>query len=176
MSIEAAYWLLLGLGLGFLVLSLVLGDLFDFLGFLDFDFLGGDFSATPVFFTAASAFGGGGLIGINAFNLEAGGSLLTGLVAALLLGGLATLLFAALHRQEATDGFVTDQLRGSRGQCTLAIAPGKTGRVAITYSGMTRSFSARSDDTIAAGEDVVVTDAIGNSLTVARATQPSTQS
>jgi len=98
-SLEAAYWLLLGVGLGLLVLSLVLGDLFDFLNFLDFDLLGGDFSPAPVFFTAMGAFGGGGLLGINAFGLGAGGSLLTGLASALLLGGLATMLFAALRRQ-----------------------------------------------------------------------------
>ena len=172
MSLEATYWLLLGLGLGMLVLSLVVGDLFDF---LDFDFPGGDFSATPVFFTAAAAFGGGGLIGIHALDLEVAGSLLTGLAAAVLLGGLAALLFAALHRQEAADGFVTDQLKGSRGRCTLAISPGTTGRVSITHSGMTRSFSATSEEAIASGEDVVVIEAMGNSLTVTRATKASTQ-
>jgi membrane protein implicated in regulation of membrane protease activity len=168
-SLEAAYWLLLGLGLGFLVLSLLLGDLFDFLDFLDFDLLGGDFSPAPVFFTAMGAFGGGGLLGINAFGLGAGGSLLTGLASALLLGGLATALFAALHRQEAVEGFSTEQLIGARGRCTLAVGPNKTGRVLITHGGMTRSFSATSDTTIPTGAEVMVTDTVGNALTVAPA-------
>lgn len=176
MSLEAAYWLLLGLGLGLLVLSLVLGDLFDFLDFLDLDFLGGDFSPAPVFFTAMGAFGGGGLLGINALGMGAGGSLLTGLASAVLLGGLAALLFAALRRQEAGEGFITEQLIGARGRCTLALGPNKTGRVLITHSGMTRSFSATSDSMIAAGAEIVVTDTVGNALTVAPATTPSAQS
>jgi membrane protein implicated in regulation of membrane protease activity len=175
-SLEAAYWLLLGVGLGLLVLSLLLGDLFDFLDFIDLDFLGGDISLAPVFFTAMSAFGGGGLLGVNAFGLGAGASLITGLVAALLLGGLAGVLFAALQRQEAGEGFVTEQLIGARGRCTLALGPDKVGRVSITHAGMTRSFSATSDSAIAAGTEVVVTDTIGNALTVAPATKPSTQS
>lgn len=176
MSLEAAYWLLLGVGLGLLVLSLLLGDLFDFLNFLDFDLLGGDFSPAPVFFTAMGAFGGGGLLGINAFGLGAGGSLLTGLASAILLGGLATMLFAALRRQEAGQGFVTEQLIGARGRCTLALGPNKTGRVVITHSGMTRSFSATSDSTIASGTEIVVTDTVGNALTVAPAITPRAQS
>ncbi|MGH2750733.1 MAG: hypothetical protein ACRDK3_07660 [Actinomycetota bacterium] len=169
MSLEAAYWLLLGVGLVLLVLGLVVGDLFDFLDFLDLDLFGGDFSATPVFFTAMSAFGGGGLIGINLFGFGAGASLLSGLLAAILLGGLAAMLFVALRRQEAEDGFTTEKLLGARGRCTLAIGPGKMGRVSVAHSGMTRSFSATSAESIADGEDVVVTDAVGNSLTVARA-------
>ena len=156
-----------------LVLSLVLGDLFDFLNFLDFDLLGGDFSPAPVFFTAMGAFGGGGLLGINAFGLGAGGSLLTGLASALLLGGLATMLFAALRRQEAGEGFVTEQLIGARGRCTLALGPNKTGRVLVTHEGMTRSFSATSDSTITSGTEIVVTDTVGNALTVAPAITPS---
>ena len=165
--------MLLGLGLGFLVLSLLLGDLFDFLDFLDFNFLAGDFSPAPVFFTAMGAFGGGGLLGINAFGLGAGGSLLTGLASAILLGGLATALFAALHRQEAGEGFSTEQLIGARGRCTLALGPNQTGRVLITHGGMTRSFSATSETPIPTGAEVVVTDTVGNALTVAPATAPS---
>jgi len=38
---------------------------------------------------------------------------------------------------------------------------------------MTRSFSATSDSTIASGTEIVVTDTVGNALTVAPAITPS---
>jgi membrane protein implicated in regulation of membrane protease activity len=165
-TLEAAYWLALAVGLGLLVLSLLLGDLFDFLDFLAFDFLGGDFSAAPVFFTATGAFGAGGLLGLNAFGLGTGGSVLAGLGCAVVLGGLAALLFAALRRQESREGFNISQLVGARGRCTLAIEPGRTGRVSIHHAGMTRSLSATSDTSVASGEEIVVVDAIGSTLSV----------
>jgi membrane protein implicated in regulation of membrane protease activity len=163
-TLEFAYWLALGVGLGFLVLSLLLGDLFDFISF-DFD-IGGDFAAAPVFFTGAAAFGAGGLLGLNAFGLSSGMSVLVGLGFSIVLGGLSTLLFAALGRQEAKESFSTDKLVGARGRCTLAVEPGKQGRVAVQYGGMTRTHTATSDVSIAVGQEVVVTDVIGSTLRV----------
>lgn len=165
MTLEYAYWLALGLGLGLLVLSLLLDDLFDF---LPFDFGGGgDFSAAPVFFTAAAAFGAGGLIGRLVFNLGAS-SILAGLGAGVVVGGLTAALFVALKRQEAVEGFERVKLVGMRGRATLAIGPGKMGRVTVQYAGMTRSLSAMSDEEIKAGEEIVVRDVVGSSLTVTR--------
>jgi membrane protein implicated in regulation of membrane protease activity len=169
MTLEAAYWLALAVGLGLLVLSLLLGDLFDFLDFLTFDFLGSDFSAAPVFFTATGAFGAGGLLGLNAFGLGTGGSILSGLGCSVILGSLAGLLFAALRRQESKEGFVISQLVGARGRCTLAIEPRRTGRVSIHHAGMTRSLPATSTDPVASGEEIVVVDTIGSTLSVERA-------
>jgi membrane protein implicated in regulation of membrane protease activity len=166
-TLELAYWLALGIGLGFLVLSLLLGDMFDFLSFGDFEF-GGDFAAGPVFFTAAGAFGAGGLLGLNAFELSSGMSVLVGLGFSVVLGGLSGVLFAALGRQEAKESFSTDKLVGSRGRCTLAVVPPAQGRVAIQHSGMTRTHSATSDEAISVGEEVVVVDVIGSTLRVAR--------
>src|SRR5688500_16582160 len=132
MTLEVGYWIALGVGVGFLLLSIVLGDVFDFLDFLDFDF-GDGFAATPVFFTSIAAFGAGGLLGLNAFNLTSGGSIIAGVGSGLVLGALAALFFAALHKQEATDAFGTDQLIDARGRCTLGIVPGKSGRVSIQH-------------------------------------------
>ncbi len=168
MSLEVAYWIALGVGTGFLVLSMILGDVFEFLDFLDFG-LGDSFAATPVLFTGLAAFGGGGLLSLNALGFGAGASIVAGLVSSVLAGGLATALFAALHRQEAGPGFTLDQLIGARGRCTLAITTGKQGKVAILHDGMTRTHSASSLQEIAVGEDVVVDDAVGNSLKVSPA-------
>ncbi len=165
MSLEAAYWIALGLGVTFLLLSVVLGDVFDFLDFLDFD-LGDGFSLTPVLFTALAAFGGGGLLALNAFETSTGLSVVWGLAGGVVAGALAAGLFALLHRQEAGEGFTVSQLIGARGRCTLAIRPGKEGRVAVQHEGLTRSFSATSNEVVAAGEDVVVLDVVGTSLKV----------
>lgn len=164
MGLELVYWVALGVGAGFLVLSIVLGDVLDI---FDFD-LGDGISATPVLFTSIAGFGGGGLLALNASDLDPGESVIAGLVTALFLGGLAMLFFRLLGRQESEGAFSASQLVGSQGRCTLAIQPGKAGRVAVHHDGMTRTFSATSDTDIAAGEDIVVSDALGNSLKVSR--------
>ncbi|HEX2049122.1 MAG TPA: hypothetical protein VHJ34_00650 [Actinomycetota bacterium] len=166
MTLEAVYWLVLAVGLGMLVLALVVGDLFDF---LDFDLPGTDVSVAPVFFAATAAFGAGGLLGLQAFDLSDGGSLLSGLGTGAVVGALTAALFAALRRQEATGGFDKGQLVGVRGRCTVALAPGRVGRVTVRHEGMSRSFAATAAEAIAVGEEIVVEDVIGGSLTVAPA-------
>lgn len=168
MSLELWYWVALGVGVGFLVLSLVFGDVFDFLDFLDLD-IGDGVAITPVLFTAIAAFGAGGLLGLSAFGVSAGISALLGLGAAIVFGGLAAAFFSTLRRQEAPQAFGTEQLVDARGRCDLAIVPGKSGRVSVRYEGMTRSYSATSQEEIRVGEDIVVVDAVGNSLEVRRA-------
>jgi membrane protein implicated in regulation of membrane protease activity len=164
MTLEVWYWVALGVGVGFLLLSLVFGDLFDF---VDID-LGDGFAATPVFFTIVAAFGGGGLLAIEAFDASAGMSAVAGLATGVGAGGLAAAFFKVLGRQESREGFSISQLVGERGRCTLAIRPGKEGRVAIQSRGMTRTITATSDTEVAVGDEVVVLDAIGNSIKVAR--------
>lgn len=166
MSLEAVYWLALGLGLGLLVLALVVGDIFDF---LDFDLAGADVSAAPVFFSATSAFGAGGLLGIKAFGVGAAASVFLGLGTGAGMGMLTALLFLVLRRQESTEGFELSQLVGQRGRCTVPVGPGRKGRVSVRHAGMTRALTATSNEEIAAGEEVVVRDVVGNVLTVARA-------
>lgn len=165
MGLELVYWVALGVGAGFLVLSILLGDVLDV---FDLDFLGEGMSATPVLFTAIAGFGGGGLLALNAAGVGAGASVVVGILGALLLGGLAMLFFRALGKQEAEGAFSASQLIGAAGRCTLAIPSGKTGRVAVQHQGMTRNFTATSEEDIAAGEEIVVREALGNSLKVAR--------
>ncbi|HEX2295635.1 MAG TPA: hypothetical protein VHN37_10040 [Actinomycetota bacterium] len=164
MSLEVWYWVALGVGVGFLLLSLVFGDLFDF---VDID-LGDGFAATPVFFTIVAAFGGGGLLALEAFDASAGASVFAGLGVSVVAGALAAAFFRLLGRQEAGDGFSISELVGERARCTLAIRPGKEGRVAVQARGMTRNITAVSDVDVAAGEEVVVLDALGSSLKVGR--------
>lgn len=164
MGLEGVYWVALGVGAGFLVLSIVLGDVFDI---FEFD-VGDGVSATPVLFTAIAAFGGGGLLALKAGDLGSGGSVIVGVVSSVVLGGLALFFFKVLGKQEAEGAFSAAELAGAEGRCTLAIAPGKSGRVAVHHQGMTRTFTATAEEDIQAGEEVVVRGAIGNSLKVAR--------
>lgn len=164
MGLELAYWIALGVGAGFLVLSILLGDVFDF---IDFD-LGDGVAATPVLFTAIAGFGGGGLLALNATELGAGASIAVGLLSAVGLGALALGFFKALGRQESEGVFSASQLAGLEGRCTVPIVPPKTGRVSVHHQGMTRSFTATSEQEIASGDEIVVQEAIGNTLKVAR--------
>jgi len=164
-SLELIYWVTLGVGLGLLILSVVLGDVFDF---LDIDIGGTDLAIVPMLFTAISAFGAGGLIGTEAFGLGQGGSIIAGISTGIAVGALTGLLFAALRRQESEGAFQITELVGERGLCTLAIGPGRVGRASVTHAGMTRTFSASSDEEIASGEEIVVKDVIGSQLSVAR--------
>ena len=164
-TLELVYWLALGIGLLVLAVSLVLGDIYDF---FDIDIGDSGLPVVPVFFAALAAFGAGGLLGTLGFGLGRAGSIFSG-IATGIGGGLgAGLLFFVLRRQESTEGFDMSKLVGERGRCTLAIGPNRTGRVAVSYRGMTRSLTAISDEEIAAGEQIVVTDVVGHTIEVRR--------
>jgi membrane protein implicated in regulation of membrane protease activity len=164
MGLELAYWVALGVGAGFLVLSILLGDVLDV---FDFD-IGDGVSATPILFTAIAAFGGGGLLALKAAEVSQGKSVLVGLASSLVLGGLALGFFRVLGKQEAEGAFSATHLVGLEGRCTVAIPPGKTGRVSVHHQGMTRSFTATSEQEIGSGDEIVVREALGNSLKVSR--------
>jgi membrane protein implicated in regulation of membrane protease activity len=168
-GLELGYWIALGTGLGFLVLSILLGDIFDF---FDIDIGDTGFPIVPVFFGATAAFGAGGLIGVKAFGFGTGGSIALGLGGGGFVGALIALLFALLRRQEGKEGFELAKLVGQRGRSTLAVGPGRTGRVAVHFAGMTRSLTATSKEDIPAGEEIVVRDVVGNVLTVSRPEAP----
>ena len=172
MALETAYWIALAVGMGFLVLSLLLGDLFDF---LDFEVGGSDFAGGPVFFATLAAFGAGGLIGIKGFGFGTGGSIYLGIGTGLGMGAVTTMLFTALRRQEAGAGFDLSQLTGVHGRCTVALGPGKVGRIVVRSAGMSRSLAARSAEDIAVGEEIVVKEVVGNTITVSRADAASRQ-
>lgn len=165
MELELVYWLAMGLGLSLLLISLILGDMFDF---ADVEVLGGDLPAAPIFFASTAAFGIGGLLGTEVLGLGPRGSILTGVGTGIGAGFLTALLFAALHRAEAKGGFELSQLIGHRGHTSLALGPGRPGRVTVKFEGMTRALTATSTEEIATGEEVVVADVVGNALQVKR--------
>ena len=162
-GLELVYWLTLGIGLGMLFLSMVLGGILDS---FDIDFGDAGIPIVPVLFGSIAAFGAGGLLGTKAFGFGAGGSIALGLGTGAAAGTATVLLFLVLKRQEQAEGFEVSRLVGVRGRTTLAIGPGRVGRVSVHYAGMTRSLTATSREDIPAGVDIVVEDVVGGVLTV----------
>ncbi len=165
MNLELVYWLAMGLGLGLLLLSVLLGDLFDF---ADVDVVGADVPIAPIFFAATAAFGIGGLLGTEVLRMGSAGSIVTGLLTGIGAGVLTGLLFFALTKAESKAHYTLGDLIGLRGRASLGLGPGRTGRITINYEGMTRALVATSTEEIAPGEEVIVRDVVGNALTVTR--------
>jgi membrane protein implicated in regulation of membrane protease activity len=118
-------------GLIFLVISFVFGEIFDDLGF-HADGGGGldghgfvDTRAVAVFVTA---FGGFGAIGVQLGWGTAASSLL-GLASGFALGGLVTLFARFLQSQQASSSVGNTQLVGRTAQVTVMIPSGGIGQV-----------------------------------------------
>lgn len=119
------------LGLVFLLISLVFGELFDDFG-LHADAVGGhdgagivDTRAVAVFITS---FGGFGAMGVLA-GLSTFASSLLGLASGLVLGGAVALFARFLYRQQASSSVSSSQLVGRTAQVTVKIPQGGIGQI-----------------------------------------------
>ena len=158
------------IGFIFLVISLVVGDLFDSVG-VDTSGLDGtdghgflDSRAISVF---VSAFGGFGAIGIQ-MGLSIVASSLLGLGGGLVLGGLVTVFARFLYKQQATTSVTVAQMVGRTAQVVVAIAPGSVGQVSCRIGEERVEKMARSRDNqeIKVGVMVRVEEIAGDSLIV----------
>lgn len=157
------------LGFIFLLLSLVIGDIFDSFGFetgLD----GGDghgFFDSRVLSVFVTAFGGFGAIGIQA-GLSVFASSLLGLGGGIVLGGVVSLFARFLYKQQSTSSVGTTQLVGRTAQVIVSIAPGSLGQVScrIGEERVEKLARARDNLEIKAGSTVRVDEVAGDSLIV----------
>lgn len=159
-----------GLGFIFLLLSLVVGDLFDSFG-IDAGVDGGadthgllDSRVISVFITA---FGGFGAIGIQmGFGIVA--SSIMGLAGGVVLGGLVSVFARFLYKQQSSSSVGTEQMVGRTAQVTVAIAPGNVGQVSCRVGEERIEKLARSKDNreIKAGSMVRVEEIAGDSVIV----------
>lgn len=157
------------LGFVFLVISLVVGDIFDSLGF-DLGLDGGpdghalDSRVISVFVTA---FGGFGAIGIQ-MGLSIVASSLLGLGGGVLFGGLVSLFGRFLYKQQSSSSITTAQLIGRPAQVVVSIAPGSLGQVSCRIGEERVEKLARTRDNreIKAGATVRVDEVAGDSLIV----------
>jgi membrane protein implicated in regulation of membrane protease activity len=159
--------------LGFVVLliSLVVGDLFDSLGFefgeVDAGFEGQALLDSRVISVFVMAFGSFGAIGIQA-GLSMVMSSLLGLAGGVILGGLVSLFARFLYRQQSTSSVTTAQLVGRTAQVIVSIAPGSLGQVScrVGEERVEKLARARDNAEIKAGAMVRVDEIAGDSLIV----------
>ncbi len=157
------------IGFVFLLISLVVGDIFDSLGF-DLGIDGGvdghalDSRVISVFVTA---FGGFGAIGIQ-MGLSIVASSLLGLGGGVLFGGLVSLFGRFLYKQQSSSSVTTAQLIGRPAQVIVSIAPGSLGQVScrIGEERIEKLARARDNREIKAGATVRVDEVAGDSLIV----------
>jgi len=166
------------LGFIFLLISLVLGDIFDSLGFetgVDGAGEGHGFLDSRVISVFVTSFGGFGAIGIQA-GLSIVASSLLGLGGGIVLGGLVSLFARFLYKQQSTTSVGTAQLVGRTAQVIVSIAPGSLGQVScrVGEERVEKLARARDNREIKAGSTVRVEEVAGDSLIVSPYTDSTT--
>lgn len=158
------------LGFVFLIISLVVGDIFDSLGFdlgLDGGADGHSLLDSRVISVFVTAFGGFGAIGIQ-MGLSIVASSLLGLAGGVVLGGLVSLFGRFLYKQQSSSSVTTAQLVGRSAQVVVSIAPGSLGQVScrIGEERVEKLARARDNREIKVGATVRVDEVAGDSLIV----------
>jgi membrane protein implicated in regulation of membrane protease activity len=118
-------------GFVFLLVSLVLGDVFDSLGVdagVDGGADGHGFLDSRVISVIVTSFGGFGAIGIQ-MGLGIVASSLIGLAGGVVLGGLVSLFARFLYKQQSSSSVGAEQMVGRTAQVTVSIAPGSLGQI-----------------------------------------------
>ncbi len=158
------------IGFIFLLITLIVGDIFDGFG-IDAGVDGGvdghgllDSRVISVFVTS---FGGFGTIGIQ-MGLGIVASSLIGLASGVVLGGLVSLFARFLYKQQSSSSIGTAQMVGRTAQVIVSIAPGSLGQVSCRVGEERIEKLARSRDNmeIKAGAMVRVEAIAGDSVIV----------
>ncbi len=160
-----------GVGFVFLLISLVLGDIFEMFGGgadiggdtgVDFGFL--DSRVLAVFITAFGGFGAiGAEIGFGAIASSA-----IGLLGGVVFGGIVSLFGRFLIGQQASSSVTDNDLIGRTAQVAVAIKEGAVGQISIRIGDDRIEKIARSmgGEEIKAGSLVKVTSVAGDSVIV----------
>ncbi len=166
----AVFLAIAAIGFVFLLVSLVLGDVFDNFG-VDASPDGGAnghaFLDSRVISVFVTSFGGFGAIGIQ-MGLGIVPSSVLGLVGGVVLGGVVSLFGRFLHKQQSSSSVSTAQLIGRTAQVIVSITPGTLGQVSCRIGEERVEKLARSKDNqeIKAGAIVLVEEIAGDSLIV----------
>lgn len=163
------------IGFVFLLISLLIGDLFDNFGTdtgLDGGVDGHGFLDSRVLSVFITSFGGFGAIGIQS-GLGIVASSLLGLAGGIVLGGLVSIFARFLYKQQASTSVTTAQLIGRTAQVIVPISPGSLGQVSFRIGEERVEKLARSKDDreIKAGSLVRVEEIAGDSLIVSPYTE-----
>jgi len=158
------------IGFVFLLLSLVVGDLFDSFGVdsaLDGGADGHGLLDSRVISVFVAAFGGFGAIGIQ-MGLGIVPSSLLGLTGGVVFGGLISLFGRFLYKQQSSSTVSMAQMVGRTAQVIVSITPGSVGQVSCRVGEERIERLARSKDNqeIKAGSMVRVDEIAGDSVIV----------
>ena len=159
-----------GIGFVFLLISLVVGDIFDSFGLetgLDVGADGHGLLDSRVISVFVTAFGGFGAIGVQ-MGLGIVASSMLGLTGGILFGGLVSLFGRFLYKQQSSSTVSTAQMIGRTAQVTVSIAPGSLGSISCRVGEERIEKLARSRDNmeIKAGAMVRVEEVAGDSVIV----------
>ena len=163
------------IGFIFLLLSLVVGDIFDSFGFdtgLDGGADGHALLDSRVISVFVTSFGGFGAIGIQmGFGIVA--SSLIGLAGGVVLGGLVSVFARFLYKQQSSSSVGAAQMVGRTAQVVVPIAPGSLGQISCRVGEERIERLARSKDNleIKAGAMVRVEEIAGDSVIVSPYTE-----
>lgn len=171
MNLLTLFVIIGGIGFVFLLISLVVGDIFEMFGGgpdigvdsgVDFGFL--DSRVLAVFITA---FGGFGAIGAQ-MGYGAVVSSLIGLLGGVIFGGVVSLFGRFLIGQQASSSVTDNDLVGRTAQVTVAIRAGEVGQISARIGDERIDKIARSSDgeEIKAGTMVTVAAVAGDSVIV----------
>jgi len=150
-------------GLALLLLSLVLGEVFDgLLGGLDLD-AGGGFFSGPVLGAFLASFGFGAALIIYSTGAGAALGAIGGLVSGLVVGGIALLMMRSLVNMPTDETVSTSSLTGAPGVVITAIPAEGFGEVNIRHHGSQNKYNARSQTPIPAGSPVRVVAVLSSS-------------
>ena len=159
-----------GIGFIFLLISLVVGDLFDSFGIetgVDGAADGHGFLDSRVISVFVTSFGGCGAIGIQ-MGLGIVASSLIGLAGGVVLGGLVSLFARFLYKQQSSSSVTTGQLVGRTAQVIVSISPGNLGQVScrVGEERIEKLARARNNQEIKVGSMVRVDEIAGDSVIV----------
>lgn len=159
-----------GIGFVFLLISLVVGDVFEAVGFdLDGGSAGTDFGLldSRVIAVFLTAFGGFGVIAAQS-GFGAVGSSVAGLLGGIVFAGVVSVFGRFLIGQQASSSVSDESLLGRTAQVTVVIKPGAVGQITakIGDERVERIARAKDGNEIAVGTVVKVEAVIGDSIIV----------
>jgi hypothetical protein len=155
-----------GVGLALVLLTLVVGEIFEGLfGALDVDAGGGVFSA-PVIGSFLAAFGFGAALIMFATGASATAGALGGLASGAVVGGFALLLMRNLMHMPTDETVTTRGLEGARATVITPIPADGYGEVTIRHHGEQRKYNARASRAMKVGTQATVTAVLSASAVV----------
>jgi len=155
------------IGLGLLVISMAVGEIFDSV-FDAFDIDGGGILSTPVIGAFLAAFGFGAALIIYTADPGPGVSALGGLASGLSVGAVALFMTKSLMNMPTDERVSSSGLAGRTGTVVTRIPAEGYGEVTVSYAGHSMKVNARAPEPIAAGTRILVTDVLSSSSVVVR--------